>query len=137
MKELEEFIDHISSCSECKEELEVYFALLTAMKQLDEDKNLSDNYSMELSDKLEKAEDKIIHQKLTFFKKCGALIMIIITVTIFSNIVYKKYDLIEDKAVVTNSTFKLRYNYFESRYRYNKMGEELEKYLEWEAKNTK
>ncbi|HPU63531.1 MAG TPA: zf-HC2 domain-containing protein [Mobilitalea sp.] len=50
--ELEEFIKHIESCSECREELEVYYALLTAMKQLDEDKNLSQDFSQELQEKI-------------------------------------------------------------------------------------
>ena len=45
INEQEEFIQHIESCPNCREELEVYYAILTAMKQLDEDKNLSGDYS--------------------------------------------------------------------------------------------
>ena len=40
LEELELFLDHVNSCSECREELEVYYALITAMKQLDEDEIL-------------------------------------------------------------------------------------------------
>jgi hypothetical protein len=37
-KELEEFLKHISQCETCYEELEIYFTLLTGLKQLDDDK---------------------------------------------------------------------------------------------------
>ncbi len=52
-EETEEFLRHIDTCSECKEELEVSYSLMTAMKQLDEGTDLSDNYIQELNDKIE------------------------------------------------------------------------------------
>ena len=58
IEELEEFLDHVNSCKTCREELEVYYTLLTAMKQLNEDRNLSDNFSLELKEKLGKSTRK-------------------------------------------------------------------------------
>ena len=36
LKELEEFLDHIQTCSSCYDELETYFIVHEAMQQLDE-----------------------------------------------------------------------------------------------------
>lgn len=52
-EEMEAFLNHIDSCPECREELEVNYSLMTAMKQLDENTDLSDNYIEELNQKIE------------------------------------------------------------------------------------
>ena len=52
-EETEAFLNHIDSCPECREELEVNYSLMTAMKQLDENTDLSDNYIEELNQKIE------------------------------------------------------------------------------------
>ena len=52
-EDVQAFLDHIDSCPECREELEVNYSLMTAMKQLDEDTDLSDNYIEELNQKIE------------------------------------------------------------------------------------
>lgn len=52
-EETEAFFSHIDSCPECREELEVTYSLMTAMRQLDEDTDLSDNYIEELNQKIE------------------------------------------------------------------------------------
>ncbi|MBH1939753.1 zf-HC2 domain-containing protein [Mobilitalea sibirica] len=115
IKELEEFIEHVRSCKECREELEVYYALLTAMKQLDEDKNLSDDFSMELSAKLEKAQEKIIHIKFAYYRKKGILIFIIIMLAFFISFQYAFISQ-EKENPVTESTFKLRTEFQKRRY---------------------
>lgn len=51
--DVQAFLDHIDSCPECREELEVNYSLMTAMKQLDEDIDLSDDYIEELNQKIE------------------------------------------------------------------------------------
>lgn len=51
-EDVEAFLDHVESCPECREELEVNYSLMTAMKQLDEDTDLSDNYIEELNQKI-------------------------------------------------------------------------------------
>lgn len=52
-KDTEAFLNHIDGCPECREELEVMYSLMTAMRQLDEDADLSDNYIEELNNKIE------------------------------------------------------------------------------------
>jgi hypothetical protein len=107
MKELEEFLDHVNSCKNCREELEVYFALLTAMKQLDEDKNLNSNYSEQLAEKLEQSGEKIIHAKYTYYRKKVILILTMIFVAILIGIGYaNKSEVTEQQAV--KSDFHIR-----------------------------
>lgn len=122
--ELEEFIDHIRTCKECREELEVYYALLTAMKQLDEDKNLSDDFSLELSEKLEKAREKIIHIRYIYYRKKGILIFVMILLAFFFSVRHYFGTEIEENPV-TDSNFRLRITYQENRF--DKYKEELDR----------
>lgn len=115
LKELEELLEHIRGCKDCKEELEVYYALLTAMKQLDEDKNLSDDFSLELSEKLERAQEKIIHTKYIYYRKKGILYVIVLFLTLFFSL---QHYLMEKERVnpVTESNFILRISYRQRKY---------------------
>lgn len=126
LKETEVFIDHVNSCSECREELEVYYALLTAMKQLDEDKILYDDFSMELSAKLEKAQERIIHAKFAYYRKKGALILIILLAMVVLNWRYSGRKA-EPVVIVKESDFRLRTKF--QRTRENTLEQKLRIYL--------
>lgn len=134
IKELEDFLDHINSCPNCKEELEFYYVLLTAMKQLDADKNLSEDYKLELSQKLEKAQERIIHVKYTYYRKKAILIIAIIIMAIYLNMRYANISLPLEKNV-TESNFILRNGFQGKRNAY--LEGQLENYLkEQEADPT-
>jgi hypothetical protein len=106
MKETEEFINHVSSCPVCKEELEVYYALLTAMKQLDEDKNLSSDFGIELDQKMERSRERILHAKFTYYRKKIILFLTIILLAFIISIGYANRGIPE--RTVTQSNFRLR-----------------------------
>lgn len=133
ISEQEEFIEHIRSCDDCSEELEVYYALLTAMKQLDEDKNLSDDFRHELNEKLDRAEEKIIHLRYNYYRKKGALLTIMIFFAVFFSIQHY-FNEVEIENPVTESTFRLKTSFMEDRF--DKPREELDKYLEKEQVDT-
>lgn len=59
MKETGEFLRHISECHECREELGVYYTILTGMQKLDADENISMDFTEELRKKLKRSEEKI------------------------------------------------------------------------------
>jgi len=86
VEQLEAFVSHITSCPDCMEELEVYYVLLTAMKQLDEEKNLSNDYHIELLDKIQHAEDKIVHSKFVKIRKRILFFLTIVIVGIVSSV---------------------------------------------------
>ena len=53
-KKLEEFIEHISHCPSCYDELETYYTIYFAMKYLDEDRHSSYNIKEMLDEDLKK-----------------------------------------------------------------------------------
>lgn len=61
--QLLDFIKHIKNCPHCQEELEVYYTLLTGMKQLDAMLPLSNNFSEDLWKKINKEENEIIKKR--------------------------------------------------------------------------
>lgn len=111
LKELEEFLDHIASCPVCREELEVYYALLTAMKQLDEDKNLSSDFGVELDQKLERSREWILHAKFTYYRKKIILLLTILILAFIISIGYANKGVPENP--VTRSKFQIRNSFRE------------------------
>ena len=85
ISQLEEFVHHVHSCPNCMEELEVHYVLLAGMKQLDEDKELSNNFHQDLMDLLRLSEDRIIHVKFLHIRKRIILIIVITLVAIVSS----------------------------------------------------
>jgi hypothetical protein len=89
MATLKEFLSHVNQCAECREELEVYYALLTAMKLLDEDKELSDNFNHELSHKLKLSADKLRRMKIASIRRKFSLMMVVLGFIIVSSVMAK------------------------------------------------
>lgn len=125
LKEMEEFLEHVGSCPNCMEELEFYYALLTAMKQLDEDKNLSEDFRLELSGKMNRAQDKILHAKYTYYRKYTILILIMILVAFLMGISYSEESNKNTNNVI-KSDFRIRNAYHEERFFY--IERQLEEY---------
>lgn len=130
--ELDEFIRHIQSCAECYEELEVYYALLTAMKQLDEDRNLSADFNRELREKIENSQERIIHLRYNYYRKKGVLFIIIFLLTVFFSLYHYLVPKEPDNPV-KESRFKLRTSFMEDRFELPT--EELNRYLEEQRGN--
>lgn len=125
--ELDKFIDHIDSCEDCKEELEVYYTLLTAMKQLDEDKNLSDDFNQELKEKLDKTQEKIINLRYNYYRKKGVMVIILLLLTLFFGL-HHYIQPKEQENPVIKSQFSLRVLFMEESF--DKVTEELTNYLD-------
>lgn len=74
MRTKEAFLDHVDSCSDCMEELEIHFIFYTGMKQLDQEKTFSDDFHQELMERLEKEKEKI--RRHHFFSELKRYIMV-------------------------------------------------------------
>ncbi len=46
------FVNHVRNCKSCKEELQINYSILTALKQIDSGDDFSENYEGELEQKL-------------------------------------------------------------------------------------
>lgn len=66
---LEEFMEHVESCPECKEELSIQLLVTEGLEQLEEGNNF--NLQEELLMKLEEAEQRIgVHRMLWYILLC-------------------------------------------------------------------
>lgn len=70
-KELEKFIGHIKECSECYEELEIYFTIYFALERLDAGEQVSYDIQKLLLDDLKASSHQIHRRKLIhFYRNC-------------------------------------------------------------------
>ena len=63
LQETEQFLRHTLHCGECREELDVYYTIMTGMKKLDADENINMDFKAELKRKIRKSEEKILRYK--------------------------------------------------------------------------
>ena len=79
--ELKEFLLHVKWCNNCREELEIYYTLIEATRQLDEGQLTTNDFMKELEDKINRelneiheAEDRRARRKVlaTFLFLCIA-----------------------------------------------------------------
>lgn len=52
-EETKEFIEHIRSCKDCWEELEIYYVMLIGLKQLDEGEELAADFKEKLQNEVD------------------------------------------------------------------------------------
>lgn len=70
--EMAEFLSHIDECSDCSEELEIYYTLITGMRQLEEDRELTANFALGLKKKIAASKSRLIklqkkrHRKIIY-----------------------------------------------------------------------
>lgn len=103
--QLSQFLCHLKTCPECMEELEVYYTLLTSMKQLDENQELSDNYHNDLLELIEKSEEKINSKNKIYMGKKVILLMIAGIIALASTHQIREYVLEDILQKSTESNF--------------------------------
>lgn len=96
-EDVQAFLDHIDSCPECREELEVTYSLMTAMKQLDGDTDLSDNYIEELNQKIETCYLDELKRKRSCIRRRIVLGVVVVLLVLQSGITIKAARQEEDK----------------------------------------
>ena len=57
-RELDDFIKHIESCPACYEELSINYSLVNALKQIDQGKDFSEDFEIELDEKINRYKQK-------------------------------------------------------------------------------
>lgn len=125
--ELESFLDHISTCENCREELEIYYTLITGMKQLDEDKVLTSNFHKALEKKLMNSRNLLIKRQKKNFRKAIFLCVIVLIISMSLSFESSQRD-DKDMPVFTNakeSVYDLKYDF--DRYYYKNIDEFVSK----------
>ena len=96
-EDVEAFLDHVESCPECREELEVNYSLMTAMKQLDEDTDLSDNYIEDLNQKIAACYIEDWKRKRACARRRAVLVFVVILLILQNGISLNKKREEEDR----------------------------------------
>ena len=85
-QETEIFLDHIEHCSDCMEELDIYFTLYKAMDSLDSGSHQEYNFKKMLEDDIQTARRAIFTHKLTRIIRMGIIfaaeVLLILSVVI-------------------------------------------------------
>ena len=96
-EDVEAFLNHVESCPECREELEVNYSLMTAMKQLDEDTDLSDNYIEELNQKIAACYIEEWKRKRACARRRAMLVFVVLLLVLQNGITFNKKREEEDR----------------------------------------
>lgn len=73
-----EYYDHIEHCPSCKEDLVINYAIINALRSLNENRDLSSDFVKEVDDKLTASRNRIIHEaKAKRFRRIFAALEII------------------------------------------------------------
>lgn len=84
---IDEFIDHISSCKECKEELQIQYLVTEGIQRLEKSATL--DIQRELEEKIEQTKAKRIFQKR--MNRClwgMGIFLVIILAAILVNVIF-------------------------------------------------
>ena len=88
-KELEEFLDHISNCRECYEELEIYYTVHYTLQRLDDEEG-STVYDVEnaLQNNLEESRVYVWKTRIAHFYRIGIMMLaqIFLILVLFSQV---------------------------------------------------
>ena len=68
VKELEQFLEHIENCDECREEYYVYYTLIMGMKLLDSD-NIKGKIQINPIDRIDDAKLYLLRYRVVLFQK--------------------------------------------------------------------
>lgn len=73
--EKQDFLKHIQGCSDCKEELNIYYTMIEGMRQLDENMPLSKDFTAELDARMNR-EMKSSKKKQEFFRSSVLIVLV-------------------------------------------------------------
>ena len=76
-KEKEQFMEHVRSCDECRDELEIYYIILNSMRQMDEEVQLTDDFHGEYLAQLLRTEAELFVRKRSRARRRIALPVVV------------------------------------------------------------
>lgn len=85
-EELKEFLLHMRHCSGCREELEIYYTLMEATRQLDEGQLTTSDFMKELEDKMETELESIYAKESALKRWKAAFVILILCITTLATI---------------------------------------------------
>ncbi|MBQ6661562.1 MAG: hypothetical protein IJM57_09115 [Lachnospiraceae bacterium] len=108
-EELPEYLSHIKSCPVCRESLVTDYSIATAIEQLNKGEDFSVDYSNEISQKLIRSSQFLVHKRRLLYVKrvvIAALLIVVLVLVVGSATKKTWYYLPE------NSTESLRLKHY-------------------------
>lgn len=90
--ELEAFLEHIDTCRECYEELQIDYCVYEGIKMLDEESKDSFNIQQELDNYIRQSKDKL-HRKRRFRKALLVCVVLIACLLLGGLLLYSGLEL--------------------------------------------
>lgn len=81
VKELADFLDHMETCQDCREEYEIYYTMIMGMRYLEED-SAKENW-VDPWEKLHYAQDYLTKYRILRMEKIAILVMICVGCILF------------------------------------------------------
>ena len=117
MLKKEEMLEHLLTCKECNDELEIYYTIINCVKELEGKLETSDNYHGEYNDFLEKTKKDIRKYKNNMLKRRIAFPSIVGAAMLFTGI--KVPTETEVKIAEVKESKTLIYNDLSMRFRFS------------------
>lgn len=92
-KKLEDFLLHITNCSSCQEELEVYYIVINGIKRMDQDDDIAIDYHEAFLDSLKESEEKIRWKKMHHSSQRIVLLLVVVFISYSLSLSVGKYDI--------------------------------------------
>ncbi len=114
---LEPFLAHISSCEECREELEVYYIVITGIKRMDHDENIAINYHQEFLNSLVLNQNRINRAHFRMWRRRIMLGVIVFLVMYIANFSLSKEEITNNITyrIEGESEYRLGFYFFEGK----------------------
>lgn len=110
-----DFVRHMRYCPNCAEELEIYYTLIVGMRQLDNDREMSQDFKKDLNDELDRLENRIKSAKrFKMSSVVAALILLVVAGGIFYSAVLAKVYNAEQRIKKERQGETYSYDYFGS-----------------------
>ena len=77
IRELDEFLKHLQTCKNCREEYDIYYTMIMGMRYLESD-NSKTEFKIDSEQKLKSAEDYLIKYRILYAEKIILFIVICI-----------------------------------------------------------
>jgi len=111
--QIEDFVRHMKYCPNCFEELEIYYTLIVGMRQLDDNTELSHNFTKDLNDELDKLTSRLKNVKRAKVSSFGIILAVAVSfLVVFYNQCLSKVYNIEQQMLKNRQGDSFFYEYF-------------------------
>lgn len=120
MPKKEEMVEHLLSCKDCNDELEIYYTIINCLKELEGELESSDDYHSEYNGFIEKTKREIRKYKNNMLRRRIAFPGVVGAVVLFTGITVKtetelKIAEVKESKTLTGNDLSMRFRFSDSK----------------------